>query len=163
MRIVDNPLGILTNAYNFERQLEQLNDYVTFTPAFLAGKVAPNTPRVTTGNFSGKKKCQVVPTRQVPGLSEPLIIRKRRTSQRRSGRVISEWHLLNSVTVPKLTEYQRNYSIYRAATVTESLTYYFEPYNRLGLVKLQLTEAMLTWQEPRFYGAFDELLTNSLN
>ena len=163
MRIVDNPLGILTNAYNFERQLEQLNDYVTFTPAFLAGKVAPNTPRVTTGNFSGKKVPSGSYTPSARFIRAAYYKEKADQPRDEADAVISEWHLLNSVTVPKLTEYQRNYSIYRAATVTESLTYYFEPYNRLGLVKLQLTEAMLTWQEPRFYGAFDELLTNSLN
>ncbi len=73
------------------------------------------------------------------------------------------WHLLNGVCVPKSTAYQQNYSIYRAATVTESLSYYFESYNRLGVVKLQLTPEMLERTAPVIYQIPDQLQTFSLN
>lgn len=163
LKIYENPLGILTNAHNFERQLNQLRDYMTFTPAFEAGEVPLNTPRVTTGSFSGKK---VPAGSYTPG---SRFIRaayyKERTDQPANEieGIISMWHLLNGVCVPKSRAYQQNYSIYRAATVTDSLSYYYESYNRLGTVKLQLTKAMLERTEPVIYQVADELQTVSLN
>ncbi|HBF73899.1 MAG TPA: choloylglycine hydrolase [Lactobacillus sp.] len=163
LKIYENPLGILTNAYDFERQLNQLKDYMTFTPEFEAGTVPLNTPRVTTGSFSGKK---VPAGSYTPG---SRFIRaayyKERTDrpEDEEAGIISMWHLLNGVCVPKSTAYQQNYSIYRAATVTESLSYYFESYNRLGVVKLQLTPEMLERTAPVIYQIPDQLQTFSLN
>lgn len=163
LKVIENPLGILTNAYDFKRQLRQLDDYMTFTPAFKAGTVPLNTPRVTTGRFSGKKTPSGSYT---PG---SRFIRaayyKERTDQPadEEATVISTWHLLNSVSVPKSKAYQQNYSVYRAATSTESRSYYYEPYNRLGIVKLQLTPEMLSRTKPKFYHVTDRLKTTTLN
>ncbi|GAX04828.1 choloylglycine hydrolase [Secundilactobacillus pentosiphilus] len=163
LKIYENPLGILTNAYDFKRQLNQLKDYMTFTPAFENGTVALNTPRVTTGSFSGKK---IPAGSYTPG---SRFIRaayyKERTDQpadEASG-IVSMWHLLNGVSVPKSTAYQQNYSVYRAATVTESLSYYYEPYNRLGMVKLQLTPKLLQRKTPKLYQVPDKLQVSKLN
>ncbi|MTV82091.1 linear amide C-N hydrolase [Secundilactobacillus folii] len=163
LRIYDNPLGILTNAYDFQRQLNQLRDYVTFTPEFEAGRVPLNTPRVTTGSFSGKK----IPAGSYTPSSRFIraAYYKERTDQpaNEDDTVVSVWHLLNGVSVPKSTAYQHTYSVYRAATVTESLTYYYEPYNRLGIVKLQLTPAILAHTKPKFYHVTDRLKASDLN
>ncbi|GAT17887.1 linear amide C-N hydrolase [Secundilactobacillus silagei] len=163
LKIYENPLGILTNAYNFERQLNQLKDYMTFTPEFEADQVPLNTARVTTGSFSGKK----IPAGSYTPSSRFIraAYYKERTDQpldEASG-IVSMWHLLNGVSVPKSTMYQQNYSVYRAATVTDSLSYYFEPYNRLGVVKLQLTPELLTVTTPQFYQVPDKLQTFKLN
>ncbi|WP_203649962.1 linear amide C-N hydrolase [Secundilactobacillus yichangensis] len=163
LKIYENPLGILTNAYNFERQLNQLKDYMTFTPEFEAGTVPLNTPRVTTGSFSGKK---IPAGSYTPGsrFIRAAYYKERtdRPADEEAG-IVSMWHLLNGVSVPKSTAYQQNYSVYRAATVTETLSYYFEPYNRLGVVKLQLTPAMLARKEPELYQVPDKLRTFKLN
>lgn len=163
LKIYENPLGILTNAYNFERQLHQLEDYMTFTPEFEEGRVPLNTPRVTTGSFSGKK---IPAGSYTPG---SRFIRaayyKERTDQpaNEDEAVVSIWHLLNGVSVPKSTAYQQNYSVYRAATVTESLSYFFEPYDRLGIVKLQLTPELLSETEPKFYQVPNKMNATDLN
>lgn len=47
-------MGVVTNSKDFDLQLERLGQYVNFTEAFKQGKVPLNTPRVTTGKFSGK-------------------------------------------------------------------------------------------------------------
>lgn len=55
LKLIDNPLGIMTNMPKFDHQLERLQDYLDFTPDFLNGTLAPNTFHVTTGKLSGKK------------------------------------------------------------------------------------------------------------
>ncbi|MCF6419397.1 MAG: linear amide C-N hydrolase [Furfurilactobacillus sp.] len=162
MRIVDDPLGILTNVPNFEKQIDRLTDYMEFTPEFLAGQVPLNTAKVTTGNLSGKS----IP----PGSYSPSsrFIRaayfKERANQpfNEDDAIISSWHLLDGVAVPRNTDHQQTYSVYRAAAVCESRTYYFEPYNRESIVKLQLTDDMLAWQKPVFYDVADELQVTSV-
>ncbi|MGV0168226.1 linear amide C-N hydrolase [Furfurilactobacillus sp. WILCCON 0119] len=163
MRVVADPLGILTNVPNFERELDRLGQYVTFTPDFLAGTVPLNTPKVTTGNLSGK----AIP----PGSYSPSsrFIRaayfKERADQPadEAAAIVSSWRLLDGVAVPKNTDHQQTYSVYRAAAVCESRTLYFEPYHRGALVKLQLTTEMLSWTTPVFYPVADELTVMSLN
>ncbi len=163
LRIVDNPLGVLTNAYNFERQLKQLDHYMTFTDDFKENQVPLNTARVTTGNFSGKK----VPSGSyTPG---SRFIRAAYYKERidraanENEAIVSLWHLLNSVSVPKMRSYQQNYSVYRAATCPETLSYYYEPYNRLGVRKLQMTDEMMTtWREPHFFDKDDQLTTTTI-
>ena len=54
LKVIDNPLGVVTNSPDFERQLAQMERYVEFTPEFKNGRVPLNTPRVTTGRLSGK-------------------------------------------------------------------------------------------------------------
>ncbi|GAK47640.1 penicillin V acylase related amidase [Secundilactobacillus oryzae JCM 18671] len=163
MAIKNNPLGILTNSYNFEKQISQLSDYMEFTPEFKNGTVPLNTPKVTTGNFSGKK----VPTGSfTPG---SRFIRAAYDKERANipaneeEAVVSSWHLLNGVSVPRSTDHRSTYSIYRAGTSSESLTYYFEPYDRMSIVKLQLTPEMLTWTKPKFYSVVDDLVVDDLN
>lgn len=161
LRIIENPLGVLTNAYNFERQLKQLDQYMTFTDDFVGRKVPLNTARVTTGNFSGKK----VPSGSyTPGsrfIRAAYYKERIDRSADENEAIVSLWHLLNSVSVPKMLDYQQNYSVYRAATVPETLSYYYEPYNRLGVRKLQLTDEMMTtWTEPHFFDKADRLATS---
>ncbi|MFD0896506.1 choloylglycine hydrolase family protein [Loigolactobacillus binensis] len=163
MRVIENPLGIVTNSPHFERQLTQLEKYVTFTPAFKAGTVPLNTVKVTTGNLAGK----AIP----PGAYSPSarFIRaaylKERADQPadEAAAIIASWHLLDSVSVPRSSAHQQTFSVYRAATVAESRCYYFQSYHRGNIVKLQLTPEMLTWHEPRLYSVPDEFTVESLN
>lgn len=163
LKIIENPLGILTNAYNFDRQINQLKDYMTFTADFENGTVPLNTARVTTGNFSGKK----IPAGSYTPSSRFIraAYYKERTDrpQDAEANLVSVWHILNSVSVPQSTAYQQNYSVYRAATCTETLSYYYEPYNRLGIVKLQLTDEMLQWNKPKFYHVTNRVKATLLN
>lgn len=163
MRIRENPLGVVTNSKDFELQLERLGQYVNYTDDFVAGTVPVNTPRVTTGRFSGKP----VPSGSyTPG---GRFVRAAYYKERadlpadEAAGVISAWHLLDSVTVPKSHHYRPTYSVYRAATCSESLTYYFQPYNRLDVVRLRLTREMLSWTTPKFYPIKNEFTVTDLN
>ena len=141
LKVIENPLGVVTNSPDFDRQLAQMEHYVDFTGDFKAGRVPLNTPRVTTGRLSGKtylKERSDVPADEATGL-------------------ISEWHLLDSVTVPQNRRHQRTYSVYRAVTVAESRSYYFQSYHRGDITKLQLTDDMLAWTKPKVYHVPDRL------
>ena len=101
MRIIENPLGIVTNVPHFERQIERLKDYVNFTDEFNQGQVPLNTAKVTTGNLSGKS----IPSGSYsPGAR---FIRaayfKERANQPidETQAIVSSWHLLDSVSVPR--------------------------------------------------------------
>lgn len=157
LRVIDNPLGVVTNSPDFARQLAQMDRYVDFTPAFKRGKVPLNTPRVTTGRLSGKAN--------PPGYYSPSarFVRAAYLKERadvpvdETSGVISEWHLLDSVTVPQNSRHQRTYSVYRAVTVAESRSYYFQSYHRGDITKLQLTDDMLSWTKPKVYHVPDRL------
>lgn len=163
MRIRENPLGVVTNSKNFEQQLQRLGQYVNYTDDFMAGQVPLNTPRVTTGRFSGKP----VPSGSYTpgGRFVRAAYYKERAEQPadEAAGIISAWHLLDSVTVPKSRRYRPTYSVYRAATCSESLTYYFQPYNRLDVVRLRLTREMLAWTAPKFYPIKNEFTVTDLN
>lgn len=163
MRIRENPLGVVTNSKDFELQLERLGQYVNYTDDFEAGTVPLNEPHVTTGRFSGKP----VPSGSfTPG---GRFVRAAYYKERadlpadENEGIISAWHLLDSVAVPKSHRYRPTYSVYRAATCSESLTYYFQPYNRLDVVQLKLTPEMLTWTEPKLYKVSNQLSVTPLN
>lgn len=157
LRVIENPLGVVTNSPDFARQLAQMDRYVEFTPAFKQGTVPLNTPRVTTGRLSGKAN--------PPGYYSPSarFVRAAYLKERadvpadETSGVISEWHLLDSVTVPQNSRHQRTYSVYRAVTVAESRSYYFQSYHRGDITKLQLTDEMLNWTKPKVYHVPDRL------
>lgn len=157
MRVIPNPLGVVTNSPDFTRQLHQMDRYLDFTPEFKQGQVPLNTPRVTTGRLSGKAN--------PPGYYSPSarFIRAAYLKERadvphdEEEGVTSEWHLLDSVTVPQNSRHQPTYSVYRAVTVAESRTYYFQSYHRGDITKLQLTDDMLAWTKPKVYHVPDRL------
>lgn len=45
MRVIENPLGVVTNSPNFDKQLAQLDQYMDFTPAFRAGQAPLKSQR----------------------------------------------------------------------------------------------------------------------
>lgn len=163
MKVRENPLGVVTNSKDFELQLKRLGQYVNYTDDFDAGTVPLNAPRVTTGRFSGKP----VPSGSfTPGgrfVRAAYYKERADLPDNEDDAIISAWHLLDSVTVPKSSKYRPTYSVYRAATVCESLTYYFQPYNRLDTVQLRLTPEMLNWTKPKFYNVPNQLSVTALN
>lgn len=157
LEVIDNPLGVVTNSPDFGRQLAQMERYVEFTLEFKDGRVPLNTPRVTTGRLSGKTN--------PPGYYSPSarFVRAAYLKERSDvpadevAGLVSEWHLLDSVTVPQNRRHQKTYSVYRAVTVAESRSYYFQSYHRGDITKLQLTDDMLEWTKPKVYHVPDRL------
>ncbi|MFD1484626.1 linear amide C-N hydrolase [Lacticaseibacillus baoqingensis] len=163
LRLRPNPLGVVTNSPDFDVQRERLGRYVEFTPEYLAGRVPLNTPRVTTGNLSGK----AIP----PGSSSPgaRFIRaayyKERTDQpaNEQAAIVTAWRLLDGVTVPQSLAHQPTYSVYRAAVVPESRRYYYQAYHQAAVVSLQLDAALLATAQPRVFPVADVWQPRSLN
>lgn len=162
MRVIENPLGVVTNSPDFDHELKQMEKYVDFTPAFRDGRVPLNTPRVTTGRLSGKTN--------PPGYYSPsarfiraAYLRERSDVPRdKVSGIASEFHLLDSVTVPQNRRHQPTYSVYRSVTVAEGREYYFQSYHRGDTTKLQLTDEMLTWTKPKVFNVPDRLSVREL-
>ena len=158
-----NPLGVVTNSPDFEEQLRRMQAYVQFTPEFLAGRVPPNTPRVTTGRLSGK---QVPPGSYSPGARfVRAAYMKERIDQPQDAdaAVLATWRLLDGVTVPKSSRHQPTYSVYRAATVAETRQYYFQAYHQAQPVCLTLTPELLQRTTPKFFPVSDQFEVTKLN
>lgn len=157
IRIIENPLGVLTNSNHFNRQIDKLRQYVDFTPEFDAGTVALNTPRVTTGNVSGK----AIP----PGSYTPnsRFIRAAYYKERinlavdQNTAVDNAWHLLDAVNVPQSIERQATYSVYRAAVDCDSRTYYYQPYHAKQVIKIRLTDDLIKENQLRFFQVDDRI------
>ncbi|MBU7568590.1 linear amide C-N hydrolase [Weissella hellenica] len=163
MKIVANPLGIVTNSPYFNQQIKQLEKYVEFKPEFKAGTIGINVPKVTTGKLSGKS---TPPGAYSPGarfLRAAYLKERADQPNDENEAIITSWHLLDSVTVPQNLRHQQTFSVYRAATVSESRSYYFQSYHQGSITKLQLTDEMLTLTEPIIYEVPDELSVNQLN
>ncbi|WP_461215005.1 linear amide C-N hydrolase [Lacticaseibacillus sp. GG6-2] len=155
LRLRANPLGVVTNSPDFDEQLRRLQAYVEFTPAFLAGRVPLNTPRVTTGRLSGK---QVPSGSYSPGgRFVRAAYMKERVDQpvAADDAVLTAWRLLDGVSVPKSSEHQRTYSVYRSVMVAESRRYYFQAYHQVQPVCLTLTDDLLQATTPQFFPVAD--------
>ncbi|GAY72121.1 choloylglycine hydrolase family protein [Lentilactobacillus kosonis] len=157
IEVIDNPLGVVTNSNHFQRQLDRLGDYVEFTDDFNNHTVPLNTARVTTGNASGK---MTPPGSYTPG---SRFIRAAYLKERidlpddEAGAVDNCWHLLDSVNVPKSSEHQPTYSVYRAAVCCESRTLYYQTYSEKQIIKIKLTDEMITAESPRFFEIDDRI------
>lgn len=122
-----------------------------------------NVPKVTTGKLSGKA---TPPGSYSPGarfLRAAYLKERADQPADEAEAIITSWHLLDSVTVPQNLTHQQTFSVYRAATVAESRSYYFQSYHQGEMSKLQLTDDMLTATEAVVYNVPDELTVNQLN
>lgn len=55
MRVIENPLGVVTNAGDFQKEAAKLADYMTLLPEYAAGRLPYNSQHVSTGDFFWKK------------------------------------------------------------------------------------------------------------
>ncbi|MFD1318435.1 linear amide C-N hydrolase [Loigolactobacillus zhaoyuanensis] len=163
MQLIENPLGVVTNSPHFTQQLTQLEKYVEFTAAFKAGTVPLNTAKVTTGNLAGKAIPSGAYSPSARFIRAAYLKERADQPTDEAAAIVASWHLLNSVSVPRSSAHQQTFSVYRAATVAESRSYYFQSYHRGDIVKLQLKPEMLNWREPQLYPLADELNVNQLN
>ena len=120
LKLIDNPLGIMTNMPKFDHQLERLQDYLDFTPDFLNGTLAPNTFHVTTGKLSGKKTPPGAYTPKGRYVRAAYMKELADQPASKDEALATTWHLLDSVTVPKSKAHRPTFSVYRAATVAEA-------------------------------------------
>lgn len=157
LKVIENPLGVVTNSPDFDQQLAQMDQYVDFTDAFKQEQVPLNTPRVTTGRLSKKSNPPGYYSPSARFIRAAYLKERSDVPKNEEEGLISEWHLLDSVTVPQNRRHQRTYSVYRAVTVAESRSYYFQSYHRGDITKLQLTDEMLDWRQPKVYHVPDRL------
>ena len=123
----ENPIKVVTNAPTFAKEIERLNEFLTFTDT------PSNVNRISTGNFNGKKR--------MPGTFSPADRFVRATLLKEYAvlpangqeNVIEAWHILNNVTVPKSESRSDTYTIYRSAVDLTSRRLYVQKYNDFGI------------------------------
>lgn len=126
--IIENKIGVVTNAPQFEREVVKLQSYMELTPLPLG----PN--RVSTGDFSGKP---VFPGGFTPTsrFIRATVLKERAILAVDEQQNVSEvWHILNSVTVPKSDGRSDTYTVYRSAVDLKSRTLYFQTYDSLSII-----------------------------
>jgi choloylglycine hydrolase len=162
MMVVNNPIGVATNAPRFNREVEKLEQYLDLDASALVSGQPPKNNRVSTGDFSGKN--------QVPGGYTPSnrFIRATYLKERidpaadESESIVNAWHLLNSVTVPKSLSRSNTYTVYRAAAALESRTLYFESYSSGKVSSLTLTSDLANHPEVEIYDVPDKFMAEKL-
>ncbi|GAB2024085.1 linear amide C-N hydrolase [Lactovum odontotermitis] len=135
LTVVENPIGVVTNAPRFEREIEKLGTYLDL--ADLAEEASgPN--KISTGNFSGKPVWPggFTPTSR---FIRAAVLRERAVfPDNEQANVIETWHVLNSVTVPRSDGRSEISTIYRSAVALDSCTLYLQKYDDFGISSYKL-------------------------
>lgn len=151
MKVFNNPLGVATNTFNFEQQLERLTSYLDLLYDFENNNLKKFTSHVSSGKFNGKK---TPPGNYTPSgrLFRAAYYKERIDLASTEQEALNNcWHLLDSVSVPKSTKYQPTYSVYRSAACLNSLTYYFNEYHQCRTIEIDLLKEMENNQSIKFY------------
>ncbi|TYC50273.1 choloylglycine hydrolase family protein [Weissella muntiaci] len=125
--VINNPIGVVTNAPNFQREIAKLDDYMDFstTSTLLNG--------ISSGNFSGKPAFPGGFTPTARFIRATILKDYAVTPIDEANNVIETWHILNSVTVPKSTSRSDTYTIYRSAYSIDKKQLYYQGYNDLAI------------------------------
>lgn len=148
MRIIDNPLGVVTNMPKFERQLAKLENYMEFTDEFKENSIKYGKFHVTTGKLGGKKT--------PPGSYSPSqrFIRASYLKElvdmpkTRDEAVSLAFGILDTVSIPKSKAHRPTYTVYRAVTVSEDRTYYYQANGQATVSGIKLDEELVQNTEP---------------
>lgn len=148
MRIIDNPLGVVTNMPKFERQLAKLENYMEFTDEFKENSIKYGKFHVTTGKLGSKKT--------PPGSYSPSqrfirasylkeLVDKPKTSDEAASLAFG---ILDTVSIPKSKAHRPTYTVYRAVTVSEDRTYYYQANGQATVSGIKLDEELIQNTEP---------------
>lgn len=148
MRIIDNPLGVVTNMPKFERQLAKLENYMEFTDEFKENSIKYGKFHVTTGKLGGKKT--------PPGSYSPSqrFIRASYLKElvdmpkTRDEAVSLAFGILDTVSIPKSKAHRPTYTVYRAVAVSEDRTYYYQANGQATVSGIKLDEELVQNTEP---------------
>ena len=143
LKLIENPLGIVTNMPSFEKQLAKMNSYLDFTPEFLAGNSPLGAFHVTTGKQAGKKQPSggYTPSQRfvkAAWLKEMVDIPKTELEA-----TDLAFRLLDSVSVPKSKAHRPTYTVYQTVTSAQSLSYYFKPVGQVQIFGVSLNSDLL--------------------
>lgn len=148
MRIIDNPLGVVTNMPKFERQLAKLENYMEFTDEFKENSIKYGKFHVTTGKLGGKKT--------PPGSYSPSqrFIRASYLKElvdmpkTRDEAASLAFGILDTVSIPKSKAHRPTYTVYRAVAVSEDRTYYYQANGQATVSGIKLDEELVQNTEP---------------
>lgn len=148
MRIIDNPLGVVTNMPKFERQLAKLENYMEFTDEFKENSIKYGKFHVTTGKLGGKKT--------PPGSYSPSqrFIRASYLKElvdmpkTRDEAASLAFGILDTVSILKSKAHRPTYTVYRAVTVSEDRTYYYQANGQATVSGIKLDEELVQNTEP---------------
>lgn len=148
MRIIDNPLGVVTNMPKFERQLAKLENYMEFTDEFKENSIKYGKFHVTTGKLGGKKT--------PPGSYSPSqrFIRASYLKElvdmpkTRDEAASLAFGILDTVSIPKSKAHRPTYTVYRAVAVSEDRTYYYQVNGQATVSGIKLDEELVQNTEP---------------
>lgn len=163
LKVIDNPMGIVTNMPNFERQLAKLEDYMEFSDDFKMGHIKPGTFHVTTGKLGGKKSPLggFSPSQRFVRAAYVKELADQPTNE--SQALSLTFGVLDTVTVPKSMAHRPTYTVYRAATSAQDLTYYYQAADQAQVSSLRLTPELMQTKEVRVFASANIWQAKELN
>jgi len=125
--VVENPIGVVTNAPNFEREMSKLGDFMDLT------ENPTELNKISTGDFSGKPVMPGGFSPRARFIRATILKEHAVVPTNKQENLIETWHILNSVTVPKSDGRSDTFTVYRSAVEVVSRTLYYEFYEDLGV------------------------------
>lgn len=125
--VIDNPIGVVTNAPNLNKEIAKLDQFLDLTvpPAHLNA--------IAGDDFNGKKTMPGGFTPSARFIRTTILKEHAIVPANEQDNLIETWHILNSVTVPKSRQRSDTYTLYRSAVDLKSHRLYFQPYDAVGI------------------------------
>jgi choloylglycine hydrolase len=130
--IVENPIGVLTNAPNFEREVGKLADYMELT------EEPQELNKISTGDFSGKPVFPGGFSPRARFIRAAILKEHALTPENSEENLIETWHILNSVTVPKSSGRSDTHTVYFSVVDLVKPTLYYQFYKDLNVHSMSL-------------------------
>lgn len=163
LKVIENPLGVVTNMPSFEKQLAKMDSYLDFTPKFLAGNSPLGAFHVTTGKQAGKKQPSGGYTPSQRFVKAAWLKEMVDVPANELEAADLAFKLLDAVSVPKSKAHRPTYTVYQTVTSAQSLSYYFKPVGQAQIFGVSLNSDLLnrptvkvfqlpsTWQATMLY------------
>lgn len=134
LTIIDNPIGVVTNAPKFEKEIEKLTTYMDLVAE------PEGLNHISTGNFSGKPVFPGGFTPTARFIRAAIFKERAVTPKNEQENVVETWHILNGVTVPKSDGRSDTYTVYRSAVDVKSRRLYFQRYDDLAVTSYRFPD-----------------------
>ncbi len=127
LRVVKNPIGVVTNSPNLQREIAKLDQFLDFS------KPATHLNAIASDDFNGKHTMPGGFNPSARFIRATILKEHAITPENRDENIIETWHILDSVNVPKSHNRSDTYTIYQSAVDLTSHRLYFQKYDDLSI------------------------------
>lgn len=167
MKVMDDPVKVMTNSPDFQWHLKNLNNYVQLKPTSHSSKSYGDFESDAYGLGSGALGLPGDYTSVSRFVRAAFIRENTEKADTEAGSINALTHILNSVEIPKGVKADNeggcDYSQYRGYMSLDEGAYYMQPYDDQTITRVVLTPELLNASEPSEYPLQNAQQFNSVN